>query len=119
MQPKHYNRYERILTTEEELSLEAGGDPFASRRTGDPVKDVSYQPIPEYGFIAQDLEAISGMQDVVTPGSETVLRSVDYRGIGVLSVGAIKALASTVTTLSERIQQLEQRLAALEGGSAS
>ena len=88
--------------------LEGGGDPFWERRTGDPVRDAEFSPVTEFGFIAQEVEAIAGLTDVVTPGSETVLKKVDYRGIGVLAVGAIKALNARVEALERELQALKQ-----------
>ena len=91
--------HERVLTAEEEAMLESGGDPFAAYRTGDPVRDAEFSPVTEFGFIAQEVEAVVGLTDIVTPGSETVLKKVDYRGIGVLAVGAIKALSARMEAL--------------------
>jgi len=105
--PKKYKRYNFVLTEEEEQILEAGGDPFEDRRTGDAVKDSEFNPKIEYGVIAQDIHKISGLEDIVTVGTDERPWRVDYRSIDTITLGAVKGLI-------ERIETLEARLALLE-----
>jgi hypothetical protein len=105
--PKKYKRYNFVLTEEEEQILEAGGDPFEDRRTGDAVKDSEFNPKIEHGVIAQDIHKISGLEDIVTVGTDERPWRVDYRSIDTITLGAVKGLI-------ERIETLEARLALLE-----
>jgi len=105
--PKKYKKYGVILTQEEENILEAGGDPFADRRTGKPERDCFYNPKTEYGVIAQDIHNIPGLEDIVQVGDETNMWSVDYRSLDTITLGAVKGLIDKIETLEARIQALE------------
>jgi len=105
--PKKYKKYGVILTEEEEKLLEAGGDPFKDKRSGDPVKDSAYDPQIEYGVIAQDIHKISGLEDIVKVGDDKNKWSVDYRSIDTITLGAVKGLIDKIEKLEARIKTLE------------
>ena len=105
--PKKYKKYGVILTKEEEELLEAGGDPFKDKRTGDPIKDSPFDPQIEYGVIAQDIHKISGLEDIVKVGNDDTKWSVDYRSIDTITLGAVKGLIDKIEKLEERIKVLE------------
>ena len=107
--PKKYRKYGVILTAEEEKLLEEGGDPFADRRTGDPVKDSVFTPKIEYGVIAQDIHKIAGLEDIVSVGDSTKKWKVDYRSLDTITLGAVKGLIDKIEKLEERIKVLEGR----------
>ena len=105
--PKKYKKYSIILTEEEEKLLEAGGDPFKDKRTGDPVKDTTFTPQIEYGVIAQDIHKISGLEDIVKVGNDKTKWRVDYRSIDTITLGAVKGLIDKIEKLEARIKTLE------------
>jgi len=114
MIPKKYKKYGVILTKEEEELLEAGGDPFKDRRTGDPIKDSAFEPQIEYGVIAQDIHKISGLEDIVKVGKDNVKWSVDYRSIDTITLGAVKGLIDKIENLEATIKTLKERIETLE-----
>jgi len=107
--PKKYRKYGVILTAEEEKLLEAGGDPFADRRTGDPIKDSVFIPKIEHGVIAQDIHKIPGLEDIVSVGDSTHQWKVDYRSLDTITLGAVKGLLARVEALELEVQTLKQR----------
>jgi len=107
--PKKYKKYGVILTEEEEKLLEAGGDPFKDRRTGDDVKDTAFIPQIEYGVIAQDIHKISGLEDIVKVGNDKTKWSVDYRSIDTITLGAVKGLIDKIETLENEVKQLKAK----------
>ena len=106
--PKKYKKYNTILTKEEEESFEAGGDPFKDKLNGNYANDSKYKkPTVEYGFIAQEIEKIPGLQEIVTPGDKDTVYQLDYKCINTL--GAVKDLIKSVETLEARVRTLENK----------
>ena len=101
--PKKYKKYNTILTKEEEETLEAGGDPFKDKLNGDVNHDSKYKkPTVEYGFIAQEIEKIPGLQEIVTPGDKDTVYQLDYKCINTLLLGAVKDLIKRIETLESK-----------------
>ena len=108
--PKKYKKYNTILTKKEEETLEAGGDPFKDKLTGNPADDSKYKkPTVEYGFIAQEIEKIPGLQEIVTTGDKDNVYQLDYKCINTLLLGAVKDLIKSVETLEARVKTLENK----------
>ena len=112
--PKKYKKYGVILTKEEEELLEAGGDPFADKRSGKPEKDYYYNPKIEYGVIAQDVHKIPGLEDIVSVGDDNNMWSVDYRSLDTITLGAVKGLIDKIENLEATIKTLKERIETLE-----
>jgi len=107
--PKKYKKYGFILTQEEEAILEAGGDPFKEKKTGDVTHDSKYIPRSEIGVIAQDIYEISGLQDFVKKGDEDIIWAVDYTSINTITLGAVKELIDKIEKLEAKITTLENK----------
>lgn len=87
LQPRHYSKKRSLLDPDE-------------------------NGVEEYGFIAQDVEQIEGLDCLVTETIDAkdpsqLIKTVNYAGITTISVQALKELIT-------RVEDLETRLAALE-----
>ena len=107
--PKKYKKYGFILTQEEEAILEAGGDPFKEKKTGDVTHDSKYIPRSEIGVIAQDIYEISGLQDFVKKGDEDIIWAVDYTSINTITLGAVKELIDKIEKLEAEVKILKSK----------
>ena len=100
--PKKYNKYNIILTQSDEKLLESGEDPFKDKRTGDVVIDAEFTPNVEYGYIAQEIQKIDGLSEIVYPGDDKNIWSLNYKCINTLLLGAVKDLIKRIETLEKR-----------------
>jgi hypothetical protein len=107
--PKKYKKYSFILTQEEEDILEAGGDPFKEKKTGDVTHDSKYIPRSEIGVIAQEIYEISGLQDFVKKGDEDIIWAVDYTSINTITLGAVKELIDKIEKLEAEVKILKSK----------
>ena len=94
--PRHYNKVDRILTAEQELMFEAGENPFLN------VTPKVADPTEEYGFIAQDVEAIAGLEFAVTDNDPGNPKKLQYNSLLTLAIGAIQQLQARVAALESQ-----------------
>lgn len=108
--PKRYNKYNIILTEADEKLLESGKDPFKDRRTGDVVIDAEFEPSVEYGYIAQEIQKISGLSEIVYPGDDKNIWSLNYKCINTLLLGAVKDVIKRIETLEAEVELLRSKV---------
>ena len=84
-------------------------DPLMTIRSSADEEDLEpASPIPEYGFIAQEVEQI--FPDLVHTNAETGFKSLNYMGFTPLLLEAVKEQDETITALRIHISRLEQKL---------